>query len=82
MTVRVTGVAAARRGGGRLTSRAGEELYESKASTAGVIRDYAVFGAIAQVRYTEPVATLDADILVMPIQNSGRDALSPIYRFR
>jgi hypothetical protein len=38
---------------------------------AGVIRDYAVFGAIAQMRYTEPVATLDADILVMPIQGSG-----------
>jgi hypothetical protein len=31
---------------------------------AGIISDYAVFGATAQMRYTEPVATLDADVLV------------------
>lgn len=30
----------------------------------GVIQDYAVFGAVAQMRYTEPVATLDADVFV------------------
>jgi hypothetical protein len=30
----------------------------------GVIRDYALFGATAQMRYTEPVATRDADVLV------------------
>ena len=30
----------------------------------GVIREYALFGAAAQMRYTEPVATLDADVLV------------------
>ncbi len=29
-----------------------------------VITDYALFGAVAQMRYTEPVATLDADVLV------------------
>jgi hypothetical protein len=29
---------------------------------AGVIVDYAVFGAVAQMRYTEAVTTLDADI--------------------
>ena len=27
---------------------------------AGVIRDYAVFGAVAQMRYAEAVATFDA----------------------
>ena len=32
--------------------------------SAGVITDYALFGAAAQMRYTEPVATLDADVLV------------------
>ena len=32
--------------------------------TAGVIADYALFGAAAQMRYTEAVATLDADVLV------------------
>jgi hypothetical protein len=31
---------------------------------AGVITNYALFGAVAQMRYTEPVATLDADVLV------------------
>ena len=30
----------------------------------GVIQNYALFGATAQMRYTEPVATLDADVLV------------------
>ena len=31
---------------------------------SGIIEDYAVFGAVAQMRYTEAVVTLDADILV------------------
>jgi hypothetical protein len=31
---------------------------------AGVITNYALFGAVAQIRYTELVATLDADVLV------------------
>jgi len=31
---------------------------------SGVIQNYALFGAAAQMRYTEPVATLDADVLV------------------
>jgi hypothetical protein len=31
---------------------------------AGVIRNYALFGAMAQVRYTEPVSTFDVDVLV------------------
>jgi len=48
---------------------------------SGVIRDYAVFGAIAQMRYTEPVATLDADILVVLPEDSALNALSAIYRY-
>jgi len=32
--------------------------------SSGVIQNYALFGAAAQMRYTEPVATLDADVLV------------------
>jgi hypothetical protein len=47
----------------------------------GIIRNYAVFGAIAQMRYTEPVATLDADILVVLPDTTGLDALSSIYRY-
>ncbi len=49
--------------------------------TAGVIRSYALFGATAQMRYTEPVATLDADVLVAVPTPDRRDVLSAIYRF-
>jgi hypothetical protein len=47
----------------------------------GVIRNYALFGATAQMRYTEPVATLDADVLVAVGSADRRDALSGIYEF-
>src|SRR5690349_17535837 len=48
---------------------------------AGVIRNYALFGATAQMRYTEPVATLDADVLVA-LPDAGRlDPLGGIYEF-
>jgi len=47
----------------------------------GVITDYALFGALAQVRYTEPVATLDADVLVGVLQPERVDALSALYVF-
>jgi hypothetical protein len=48
---------------------------------ARVINDYALFGAAAQMRYTEPVATLDADILVDLPPSSRLDLLAPIYDF-
>ena len=54
-------------------------LEDLKAS--GVIRDYALFGAVAQMRYTEPVATLDADVLVLLSNDTGLDVLAPIYNF-
>ena len=44
---------------------------------AGVITDYALFGALAQIRYTEPVATLDADVLVGVPSPERVDVLSP-----
>lgn len=47
---------------------------------AGVIQDYALFGAVAQMRYTEPVATLDADVLVA-IPENRLDALARVYEF-
>lgn len=56
------------------------ELLNSMKKT-GVIRDYAIFGAIAQMRYTEPIATMDADVLVLLPGEAGLDALGPIYRF-
>lgn len=49
--------------------------------TAGVIQDYALFGAAAQMRYTEPVATLDADVLVAVSPTEGLDVLKGIYEF-
>ena len=49
--------------------------------TAGVIQDYALFGAAAQMRYTEAVATLDADVLVAVSPTEGLDVLRGIYEF-
>lgn len=48
---------------------------------AGVIANYAVFGAVAQMRYTEPAATLDADVLVAVPDPERPDLLSGIYEF-
>ncbi len=58
------------------------QLLESM-KASGVIRDYALFGAVAQMRYTEPMATLDADVLVLPAEDAGAglDALAPIYSY-
>jgi hypothetical protein len=47
----------------------------------GVIQNYALFGATAQMRYTEPVATLDADVLVEVPFPDRLDALGGIYEF-
>lgn len=43
---------------------------------ADVITNYALFGAAAQMRYTEPVATLDADVLVAVPPPSRLDYLA------
>lgn len=48
---------------------------------AGVIRDYALFGATAQMRYTEAVSTMDADVLVALPSRSTLDILRPIYEY-
>ncbi len=47
----------------------------------GVIQNYALFGATAQMRYTEAVATLDADVLVALPSPEQIDALKGIYEF-
>ena len=47
----------------------------------GVIADYALFGAVAQMRHTEPVATLDAEVLVVVPSTERLDVLNPIYDF-
>ena len=47
----------------------------------GVISDYALFGAAAQMRYTEAVATLDADVLIAIPSGERLDVLGPVYAF-
>ncbi len=47
----------------------------------GVITNYAIFGAVAQMRYTEAVVTMDMDVLVALPGEPGLDLLSPIYKF-
>jgi len=47
---------------------------------ANVVQSYAVFGALAQMRYTEAVVTMDADILV-GVKDDSIAVLSPIYAF-
>lgn len=49
--------------------------------SSGVIENYALFGAAAQMRYTEPVATLDAAVLVAVPQPDRIDVLGDIYAF-
>jgi len=49
--------------------------------SAGVIENYALFGAMAQMRYTEAVATLDADVLVAVPTPERIDVLAGIYEF-
>jgi len=46
-----------------------------------IISDYAVFGAVAQMRYTEAVATMDADILVSISSEGDLVLITPIYDF-
>lgn len=48
---------------------------------AGVIKNYALFGAVAQMRYTEAVATLDADVLVAVADPDRIDVLGGVYEF-
>jgi hypothetical protein len=47
----------------------------------GVISDYAIFGAVAQMRYTEAVSTMDADVLIALPADDEFVILTPIYSF-
>ncbi len=49
--------------------------------STGVIQNYALFGAVAQMRYTEPVATIDAALLIAVPSPKGLDILSGVYEF-
>jgi hypothetical protein len=56
------------------------ELLNEMCASA-VIVNYALFGATAQMRYTEPVATVDADVLLAMPATQGLDVLKPVYEF-
>lgn len=63
-----------------LTMKAVAELL-NEMRDAGVIVDYALFGAAAQMRYTEAVATLDVDMLVAVSASARLDVRAPLYAF-
>ena len=46
-----------------------------------VIKTYAVFGAVAQMRYTEAVMTMDVDVLISLPRPTPFVILTPIYEF-
>jgi hypothetical protein len=48
---------------------------------AGIVENYALFGATAQMRYTEPVTTLDADVRVSVPSPDRVDVVRDIYEF-
>ena len=47
----------------------------------GIITAYALFGAIAQMRYTEAVTTLDVAVLIDVPEPDRLDPLSRVYEF-
>jgi hypothetical protein len=48
----------------------------------GLIGRYAIGGAVAATRYTEPVQTYDLDVfVVLPVSPSGLVSITPIYAY-
>ncbi len=47
----------------------------------GVLKEYAIGGAIATIYYTEPFATNDVDIFFIPPEEQGLLVLTPFYEF-
>ncbi len=63
-----------------MMKRALEVLNELKAK--GLIRDYAIGGAVAALRWTEPFFTQDLDVfVVLEIEPQGLISLTPIYDY-
>jgi len=56
-------------------------LLLNELQASGVIIDYALSDTTAQMRYTEPVATLDADVLIALSSPERLDVLTPVYEF-
>lgn len=53
----------------------------SKMHEEGVLKEYAIGGAIATIYYTEPFATNDVDIFFIPPEEEGLLVLTPFYEF-
>jgi hypothetical protein len=47
----------------------------------GVLKNYAIGGAVATIYYTEPFATKDIDIFFIPSEKEGLISLTPFYDF-
>ena len=47
----------------------------------GVLKDYAIGGAVATLYYTEPFATFDLDIFFTPLEKGTLILLTPFYDF-
>jgi len=47
----------------------------------GILKDYAIGGAVATIYYTEPFATKDIDIFFTPPEKEGIILLTPFYDF-
>jgi hypothetical protein len=49
--------------------------------TKGILKDYAIGGAVATIYYTEPFATKDIDIFFIPPEKDKLILLTPFYDF-
>ena len=53
----------------------------NRMSQKGILKNYAIGGAIATIYYTEPFATKDIDIFFIPPEREGLILLTPFYDF-
>ena len=53
----------------------------NKMHQEGVLKNYAIGGAVATIYYTEPFATKDIDIFFIPPEKEGLISLTPFYDF-
>lgn len=47
----------------------------------GILKNYAIGGAVATIYYTEPFATKDIDIFFVPVEKEKIILLTPFYNF-
>ncbi|MDI6736718.1 MAG: hypothetical protein QME42_11115 [bacterium] len=60
-----------------------EEAFKiiNKMYQKGILKDYAIGGAVATIYYTEPFATRDIDIFFIPTEKEKIILLTPFYDF-